>query len=563
VTSLRAAALAAVFVLACAPAPRTETALPSAIVPVPGGRVVQATFFDAQTLQPLHATDAASLQATGLLYAPLLRPDAVTGQLRPHLGTWSVSADGRTITWDIEPRASWSDGTPITGEDFATLAKGAARSKKTTRKPSFQLIEGFADYQSGKAASIAGISVAEKQFTVRFSAVFCPSLYGVFGLAPIPAHVFARYLGDAPDRSTIDEAPENLAPAVVSGPFRFESSTKGERLDLARNERYFDGAPLLDGFSFKVVSDVSAYGALSRDTELDLALIEPKDADAAVRTGHGLRAYPSASYTAFAWNLRTGTPALRDVRVRQALAYAIDVDGFISSTLFGHGQRVHQHHLGGTWPAAPGGTPLTRYAHDTAAADALLAQAGFTRGPDGIFAKDGKPLSLVLFTNAGNKARETFLQLTVEELGRFGVKAEARLEQLETLAERLGTGSAEGDGWLISWAQGAEPDPHGLWHSSQIPDPAKRTAGLNISGFGSAELDKAIDLGRSPQLASGCDQTLRAQHYETFNRLLNAQQPYLFAFTPETLVAVPSGLRGLRPGTFSLHVDVHRWWLQK
>lgn len=560
-TGLRAAALAVVFVVACGPAPQAEPAVPSAAVPAPGGRLVQATFFDAQTLQPIHATDSVSLAATSLLYAPLLRPDPVTGELRPHLGTWSVSADGRTVAWDIDPRAVWSDGTAVTGEDFATLAKAVARSKKTTRKSSFQLIEGFADYQSGKATSISGISVADRHFTVRFSAVFCPSLSAVFGIAPIPTHIFAQYLGDAGDKATIDDAEVNLAPEVASGPFRFESWKKGERLDLARNERYFQGAPLLDGFSLKVVSDASAYAALARDTELDLALIEPKDADAA-RRGRAVRAYPAASYTAFAWNLRTGTPALRDVRVRQALAYAIDVDGFISSTLFGHGHRAQQHHLSGTWPAAQASS-LTRYAHDAAAADALLVQAGFTRGSDGIFAKDGKPLSLVLYTNAGNKARETFLQMTVEQLGRFGVRAEARLEQLESLVERLGTGTAEGDGWLISWAMGADPDPYGVWHSSQIPDPAKRTAGLNVSGFSSADLDKAIDAGRSPQVPTGCDQVARAQHYETFNRLLNTQQPYLFAFTPDTLVAVPRTLRGLAAGTYSLHADVHRWWLQK
>jgi peptide/nickel transport system substrate-binding protein len=560
-TRLAAVALA-VLVAACAPTQQTEMAAPAQVAPIPGGRVVQATFFDAQTLQPVHATDAVSLQATGLLYAPLLRPDPVTGELRPHLGTWSVSADGRTVAWDIDPRAAWSDGAPVTGEDFATLAKAVARSKKTTRKSSFLAIEGFAEYQSGRAASIAGIIVADKHFTVRFSALFCPALYAVFGVAPIPAHAFARYLGDAPDKSAIDDAAENLAPSVASGPFRFESWKKGERLDLARNERYFEGAPLLEGFSLKVVSDGSAYAALSRDTEINLAVIEPKDADAAARRGLAVRAYPAASYTAFAWNLRTGTPALRDVRVRQALAYAIDVDSFIESTLFGHGHRVQQHHLSGTWPASPASS-LTRYVHDLAAADALLLQAGFARGGDGVFAKEGKPLSLVLYTNAGNKARETFLQTTVEQLQRFGVRAEARLEQLETLLERLGTGGADGDGWLISWAMGPEPDPFGLWHSSQIPDPARRTAGLNVSGFSSAEADKAIDAGRSPQPATGCDQSARAEHYETFNRVLNTQQPYLFAFTPDALVAAPPALHGLRPGTFALHADVRGWWLRK
>jgi peptide/nickel transport system substrate-binding protein len=561
VIRLRAAALAALLVVACAPAPQTEIAEPTA-APIPGGRVVQTTFFDAQTLQPFLATDAVSVQATGLLYAPLLRPEPMTGELLPHLGTWSPSAEGRAITLDIDPQANWSDGTPVTGDDFATLAKAVARSKKTTRRSAFQMIEGFADYQSGKVPAISGIFVAGKQFTVRFSAVFCPSLYSVFGMAPIPTQTFARYLGDTPDKSTIDDAPENLAPTVTSGPFRFESWKKGERLDLARNESYFQGAPLLDGISFKVTSDASAYGALSRDSELNLASIEPKDADSAARRGLAVRAYPAASYTAIAWNLRTGAPALRDVRVRQALAYAIDVDGFIQSTLFGRGHRAQQHHLGGTWPAAAASS-LTRYVHESASAEALLQQAGFARAADGILAKDGRALSLVLYTNAGNKSRETFLQMTVEQLQRFGVKAEARLDQLDTLVERLGTGAAEGDGWLISWAMGPEPDPYSVWHSSQIPDAAKRTTGLNVGGFSSAALDKAIEAARSPQAPAACDPTARAQQYETVNKVLNAEQPYLFAFTPETLLAAPPTLQGLRPGTFSLYADVQRWWLKK
>jgi peptide/nickel transport system substrate-binding protein len=561
VIRLRAAALAALLVVGCAPAPQTDIPAPVA-APVPGGRVVQTTFFDAQTLQPFLATDAVSVQATGLLYAPLLRPDPMTGELLPNVGAWSLSADARTITWDIDPRANWSDGMPIIGDDFATLAKAVARSKKTTRRSAFQLIEGFAEYQSGKAASIAGITVAGKQFTVRFAAMFCPSLYSVFGIAPIPTQTFARYLGDTLEKSTIDAAPENLAPTVTSGPFRFESWKKGDRLDLARSESYFQGTPLLDGLSFKVTAEASAYGAISRDSELNLANIEPKDADAAARRGLTVRAFPAASYTAIAWNLRTGTPALRDVRVRQALAYAIDVDGYIQSTLFGRGRRTQQHHLDSTWPAAPSSS-LTRYVHDTASAEALLQQAGFARGADGIFAKDGKALSLVLYTNAGNKSRETFLQMTVEQLQRFGVKAEARLDQLDTLVERLGTGAAEGDGWLISWAMSPEPDPYSVWHSSQVPDPAKRTTGLNVGGFSSADVDRAIEAARSPQTPAACDGVVRAQQYEAMNRVLNAEQPYLFAFIPETLLAAPPTLQGLRPGTFSLYADVQLWWLKK
>ena len=88
-------------------------------------------------------------------------------------------------------------------------------------------------------------------------------------------------------------------------------------------------------------------------------------------------------------------------------------------------------------------------------------------------------------------------------------------------------------------------------------------AGLNVTGFGAADLDKAIEAGRSPQAGTDCAEAARVQRYETVNRVLNAQQPYLFAFVPDALLAGPPALRGVRPGPFSLYADVHRWWVQK
>jgi peptide/nickel transport system substrate-binding protein len=131
------------------------------------------------------------------------------------------------------------------------------------------------------------------------------------------------------------------------------------------------------------------------------------------------------------------------------------------------------------------------------------------------------------------------------------------------LLDRLGTGTGVGDGGLISWSMSPEPDPYGVWHSSQIPDPQKRTAGLNVAGFSSPEFDKAIDAARTPAAASGCDQPARSQQYETINKLLNTQQPYLFAFIPDAVLVAPVTLRGLRPSTFGLYADVQRWWFQK
>src|ERR1700687_545356 len=73
--------------------------------PVRGGRLVEGAFADAKTFAPFLANDPASLTVSGLVYESLFRVDAKTGEIKPHLGPWSVSADVRTYSWKIEASA--------------------------------------------------------------------------------------------------------------------------------------------------------------------------------------------------------------------------------------------------------------------------------------------------------------------------------------------------------------------------------------------------------------------------------------------------------------------------
>ena len=94
--------------------------------PVRGGRLIEGTFADAKTFAPFLANDPASLTVSGLVYDSLFRVDAKTGEIKPNLGTWTVSADGLTYRWKIEPGAVWSDGRPVIGQDYLTGVKAVA-----------------------------------------------------------------------------------------------------------------------------------------------------------------------------------------------------------------------------------------------------------------------------------------------------------------------------------------------------------------------------------------------------------------------------------------------------
>jgi peptide/nickel transport system substrate-binding protein len=568
--SLSLLVLLVVVITACQSAGPVASPSPSAVAvePIRGGRLVEGAFVDAKTFAPFLANDPASNTVSGLVYDSLFRVDAKTGEIKPNLGTWTVSADGRTYNWKIEPGAIWSDGSPITGQDYLTGVKAVARSKKAIRVASFQDIVGFDEYRSSLAQTITGITVDPadpKSFSVKFKRVFCPALTSAFGPAagPLPTQVYGKYTGPDASGPKIDDAPENVAPPVASGPFAFKSWKPNDQIMLDRNDRYFRGTPYLDGYVLKIVGDVTTLAAQLRSGEINFGTIEPKDLDD-IKKRETLRvySYPDLSYNYIGWNVKSAsTPALADKRIRQALAYGLDMSAVVQQVLYGQGSRVFEHHLAASWASADP-SALNRYPYDPVQSGQLIRQAGYTLGADGYYQKDGKPLQLTIMTNSGNKVRETLLQTAIDQYKFIGVKVAPRLVPYDTMVDILSNRSEDVSAWIIGWKLSVEPDPYGIFHSSSIPDPAKKTTGYNFGAWSSAEADKAIDAARTPASAD-CTQATRKKSYEAFNRLLNDEQPYDFGFAPTTLLVTPSGLRGLDPGTFATYNDIEKWWLAR
>lgn len=552
-------------VAACGPSGPTgsgSTAGP-AETPVAGGRLIEGSFADIKTLNPMLVSDVPSSTVTGKIYDTLFFADPKNGELKPNLGKWTISSDSLTYNWEIDPKANWSDGKPVIGEDYHTALKLVAMSKKTVRKSNFQDIEGWKDFVDGKATSISGVKVDSadpKKFSVKFTKVFCPALVNAFGSSagPLPTHVFGKYTA-AGQADAIDTAPENTAPTVSSGPYLFKEWRKGDQVILTKNPSYFKGTPFIDEYVFKIVADATVLAAQLKTGELNYGTIEPKDlADMESQQNLKVFKYQALSYTYIGWNVKSTTaPGLQDKRVRQALAFGLDMDAVVKSILFGQGTKMVAHHPPASW-AAPG-AGLNQYAYNKAEAEKLLTAAGYTKGGDGVFAKDGKPLEFSIVANSGNKTRETLLQVATEQYKAIGVKVNPKLEAFETMVDKLTTGNQEIQGWIIGWSLGLEPDPYGIWHSTQIPDPAAKKTGFNFGAFTNPEFDKAIEAGRS----GNCSQAERKKNYETFNKILNEEQPYNFGFSPNTLLVVPQNLRAIDPGTFSATWNIEKWWFKQ
>jgi peptide/nickel transport system substrate-binding protein len=444
-------------------------------------------------------------------------------------------------------------------------AEAVMRSKKTVRKSTWQDVVGARAYAEGKAASIDGISVDGNQVTIQLEKPFCPAIteIGLFGI--IPRSVFGKYLDPNDAAKNIDDAPENVAPPIGTGPFVYKEWTPNDHITLVRNDHYAFGGPYLNEWVYKVYPDATALAAALKTGDIDAARVEPKDAES-LKQNDNLQffSYLAPGYTYIAWNeLRGGKEFFQSRNVRQALAYGLDVQTVIDTVLMGEGQRTLAHTPPVSCAYDPSG--LDQYAYDPARAKVLLEQDGWALGADGIYEKNGQRLAFTMETNSGNKIRETLLQVATEQYRQIGVEVTPRTEAFEALNDKVSKskdptygdqGGRDYDAAILGWAMGPDPDAYGTWHSSQIK------SGLNQTGYQSETVDRAVETGRT-----SCGTAERTEAYRAFNRQLNQDQPYNFGFAAKTLLFVNKRIQGVAPGPFpnvqnSYLWNVDQWWVK-
>ena len=555
---------------ACAPGGTAASSAPSATAaasptPQQGGRVIQGDISDIATMQPVLVNDTSSGRITTLLYDTILLQDPKTGEPTPRMATYSISSDGLTYTFELKPNTNWSDGKPIVAQDWLTGLLAVGKSAKTVRKSNFQDIQGFNDFKDAKATTITGVTLDTanpKKWTVKMAKVSCPAIIQLIGYV-LPTQVFGKYVTATSKPEDIDNAPENTNPTVFSGPFTFKEWRKGDQVILGKNTTYWQGAPNVDEYVVKVLANQTAITNGLKTGELTFGTIPAKDlADMQTVDSVKIQKYPSLGYTFIGWN--TASPsatALADKRVRQALAYGIDMDAVIKAVVFGEATKQVAHHVPVQW-AYPS-VALEPYKYDKAKAQQLLKDAGWTPGSDGILVNAaGKKFNLTISTNSGNQERETLAQVAADQYKQLGINAVSKPEAFQGLVTKLTTGDQTLEATIIGWSLGGDPDPYQIWHSSQIPNPATKVEGFGFTFFKDPAMDKAIEQGRNPT-DGNCSTAARKANYETFNKILNENQPYNFGYSNNVLQVSQKSLQNFAPAPFQVVYNVEQWWIKK
>ncbi|TQM37886.1 ABC transporter substrate-binding protein [Pseudonocardia cypriaca] len=365
--------------------------------PPPGGTTLRVAITqDIDSLNPFVAVFLSSTQVMRLTYENLtmVGPD---NAVQPGFAeSWQSSPDGLTWTFKIRD-AQWSDGTPITARDVAftytqIMTNPAAQDANGSAVANFAAVTAVDD-------RTVEITTKEPQASILASDV-----------PIVPEHVWSSRVGQIGTATNAEQLP-----AVGSGPYVISGYQEGQSVTLSANDRFWRGRAHVDTLQFVRYenADAAVQGLLKGDVDLvrDLtpAQFDSLEGNAAVGRNEGR----NRRYTELLLNWSNpsgvdgqpfgdGHPALRDVRVRKALHHAVDAGAIVDRVKQGHSEPGH----GIIPPVYPKWTftpsDSQRRDHDPERAKALLDQAGYRPGPDGVrVGPDGRPLTLRLI--AGNQ----------------------------------------------------------------------------------------------------------------------------------------------------------------
>jgi peptide/nickel transport system substrate-binding protein len=485
--------VAALATLALAAAPAAGGAPPHKnpkLVPRFGGTLVVASG-DPGPLNPAITSSGQAHPVTGQIFNGLLRLDRSFSPQPDLARKWKVSKDGRTYIFYLAKNARWHDGVPFTSADVKyTYEQVLLKLHPRTRT--------LADL-------IQGVSAPNKHIVVfRLKQPYAPFLRWLDeeNGAIIPKHI---YEGTDPLTN-----PANLKP-VGTGPFKFESYTRGVQVVLVRNRQYFKRAlPRLDRIVFRVMQSAQAAQAFDAG-EVDLFMF-PSGPDVLRFKGHkGITITErgregNARVVPLILNLRR--KPFDDVRVRQGMAYALDKK-FIARTAYagqlGPATSPLTKHI--RWAYT---SKLPQYPHNLAKARALLNAAGVRPGGDGT-----RFHTSLIYDSAFQRQAE----LIKAELGDVGIDVNLKLMEFNTWVRKLYT-DWDFDMGYTNFTH--PPDPDIGWKRIYVCSNIVHAPFTNGSGYCNHTVDRLFDQAQVAQ-----SQKKRAQLYRRIQRILARDVPVI------------------------------------
>lgn len=444
-----------------------------------GGALVLALAGDPKTLNPLTANDSASNDLLrGPVFATCIQFDRVKQEPMPGLcEKHQRSTDGLTYTFTLREGLKWSDGEPITADDFEfsyglLLDPAVPNAAKDLFKQGLDA--------EGKPRFPTFEKLGPLQFRFKLHQKDVLFQYAVSSIYVVPKH---RWAASAAKGEFAKEMRLNSDPKTIptSGPFVIKQVQSDERVVLERNPHYWkvdaegNRLPYLNRVIFLILPDFNSVFLKFREGKTDVHEVRPEHYDPLKRKesqeGYVIKDLgPSFTTNYFAFNLdrrsgKDGKPYVDPMKqawfqntlFRKAISHALDREGIVRTVMAGRGQPLWTFvsPANKVWWTEEG---IHTYPYDLAKAREYLTQAGFTTKDGKLHDAQGNHVEFSMMTNAENSTRIGMLNVIKNDLTKLGITAHIRPVPFNDLLNSL-RNSRDYDAVLLGWGSGVPPDP--------------------------------------------------------------------------------------------------------
>ncbi|NGZ75118.1 oligopeptide ABC transporter substrate-binding protein [Saccharibacillus alkalitolerans] len=489
------------------------------------------------TLNPLFSSGVPDANVSQFFSESMLTVDENYVYTNDGAATYEVSDDGRVFTFTIRDEVNWSDGKPVTAEDwiFAFEVIGHPEYDGPRYGSDIENIEGMAEYHEGKADTISGlVALSDKKLRMTFLKATPSLLSGGLWTSVVPKHVY----GDIPI-TEMAAAPETREHPIGFGPFVVDRIVPGESVTYKRNDNYWRGKPALDGVTLRVVSPSTVVQQLETGG-VDLVDAFPADQypDNADMSNVQYLGDTDAAYTYIGFKLGTWDKKAKevvtnpdakmaDVNLRKAMWYAVDNDQV--GQRFYHGLRWNATTL--IAPSHPDfhDTENPGVAYDPEEAKRLLDEAGYKMDGEFRTNPDGTPLEINFVSMTGSDVAEPLAQYYVQSWKAIGLNVKLEMLEFNTFYDRVGQNGDDDpsvDVFQGAWSLGYDVDPTALYG---------RDALFNFSRWSNEENDRLLKEGVSE---ASMDVAHRQQVYKDWQQLMVDEVPVFPTLYRASLVPV-------------------------
>ncbi len=468
---------------------------PGISAPVRGGTLNLALNSDPPSLDP-HRTPTVNV-VHQLLYGTLVALDKATGEFTASLAdSWTIAEGGKVLNFKLHPGVKFHDGTLLTPQAVkATLER---LIDPAMAAPGAGFLGPIDRVETPDDSSVR--LVFKQPYAPIFSSLRIPFLTV---LSPTAMAKLGKDYGQTP---------------IGAGPFKFRQWISGDRIILDRNPDYAwapkfyqnRGAPHFDSIVLRIIPDESTRVIAFERGDLDILSVPAKEVRRLIRSGK-YQVFQTPDDGGLYLGLNVTRPLFADVRVRRAVGFAINTDEVVRFALEGQAVAMDSPLAPTIWGYSKDVRKLA-FRYDPERAKALLAEAGWRPGTDGVLQKDATRLVFTVWTYP----RDTNVRIAVvvqNQLKKVGIQM--NIEQIEPATLLSRTPKGEHDAILIGYSWPDADILYNFFHSSRLPT-------TNRVHYTNPEADRLLEEGRVT-----VDPQKRLQVYQRLQELLLRDAPWI------------------------------------